>query len=154
MVTHSNVLLTSLDRRTNSSLAFPMNTVVQNSIRKLTVSYSDTFKCLVNVARYTYQLQSGISDEHSRTRTLLENLLSVIVTHSNVLLTSLDTRTSSSLAFPMNTTDHVNVVLHKSTYSLMSRVTTSHNSIVTAIVNSDAYQQFPLINKGDSVLYV
>ena len=25
----------------------------QNSIRKLTVSYSDTFKCLINVPRYT-----------------------------------------------------------------------------------------------------
>ena len=37
-------------------------------------------------------------------RTLLESLLSVIVTRSSVLLTS------SSLAFAMNATDHINVV--------------------------------------------
>ena len=57
----------------------------QNSIRKLTASFSDTFKRLVNVPRYT----------------------------------------SSSLAFAMNSTDHINVVFHKFTYSLMSRVTAS-----------------------------
>ena len=54
----------------------------QNSFRKLTVSYSDTFKLLINVPRYT----------------------------------------SYSLAFAMNATDHINVVLPKSAYSLMSRV--------------------------------
>ena len=52
----------------------------QNSIRKLTVSYSDTFKRLSNVPRYT----------------------------------------SSSLAFAMNATDHINGVLCKFVYSLMS----------------------------------
>ena len=72
----------------------------QNSIRKLTVSYSDTFKRLIDVPWYT----------------------------------------SSSLAFAMSATDHINVVLfRKFAYDLMSRVTTSSNSIVTAIVNSDAY---------------
>ena len=45
----------------------------QNFIRKLTVSYSDTFKRLINVPRYT----------------------------------------SSSLAFAMNATDHINVVFRK-----------------------------------------
>ena len=69
----------------------------QNSITKLTVSYSDTFKSLINVPRYT----------------------------------------SSSLAFAMNATHHINVVLHKFAYNLMSRVIASPNSIVTAIVNSD-----------------
>ena len=54
----------------------------QNSVRKLTVSYSDTFKRLINVPRYT----------------------------------------SSSLAFAMNATDHINVVFRKFAYSLMSRV--------------------------------
>ena len=73
----------------------------QNSIRKLTVSYSDTFKCLINVPRFT----------------------------------------SSSLAFAMNATDHINVVFRKSDYSLMSRETASPNSIVAAIVNSDAFHQ-------------
>ena len=58
---------------------------IQNSIRNLIVSYSDTFKLLINVPRYT----------------------------------------SSSLAFAMNATDHINVVFRKSAYSLMSRVTTS-----------------------------
>ena len=53
----------------------------QNSIKKLTVSYSDTFKRLINVPRYT----------------------------------------SSSLALAMNATDHINMVLHKFAYSLMSR---------------------------------
>ena len=88
-----------------------------NSIRKLTVSYSDTadtFKLCINVPRYM----------------------------------------SSSLAFAMNTTDHINVVFPKSAYSLMSRVTTSPNSIVTAIVNSDAYQQSPLMITWNSILYV
>ena len=62
--------------------------------------------------------------------------------------------TSSSLAFAMNATDHINVVLRKSAYSLMSRVPTSSNSIVTVIVNSDAYHQSALVNKWESMLYV
>ena len=83
----------------------------QNSIRKLTVSYSDTFKRLINVSRYS----------------------------------------SSRLAFAMNATDHINVVFRKFTYSLMSRVIASPNSIVTAIVNSDAYHQSPLMDKWESM---
>ena len=86
----------------------------QNSIRKLTVSYSDTFKRLINVPRYT----------------------------------------SSSLAFAMNSTDHINVVFRKFAYSLMIRVTASTNSSVSAIVNSDAYHQSSLIDKWESMLYV
>ena len=54
----------------------------QNSTRKLNVSYSDTFKRLINVPRYS----------------------------------------SSSLAFAMNATDHIKVVLRKFAYSLMSKV--------------------------------
>ena len=60
----------------------------QNSSRKLTVSYSDTFKRLINVPRYT----------------------------------------STSLAFTMNATDHINVinvVFLKFAHSLMSRVISS-----------------------------
>ena len=87
----------------------------QNSIRKLTVSYSDTFKRLIIVPRYT----------------------------------------SSSLAFAMNATDHINVVLRKFAYSMMNRVVASPSSIVTAIVNSDAYHQSPLMDKWESsMLYV
>ena len=86
----------------------------KNSIKKLTVSYSNTFKRLINVPRYN----------------------------------------SSSPAFAMNATDHINVVFHKSTYSLMSRVTAFPNSIVTAIVNCDAYQQSALMDKWESMLYV
>ena len=85
----------------------------QNSISKLTVGYSDTFKCLINVPRCT----------------------------------------SSSLAFAMNATDHINVVFHKFAYSLMSRVIAFPNSIVTAMVNSDAYHQSPLMDKWESMLY-
>ena len=78
----------------------------QNSIRKLTVRFSDTFNRLINVPRYT----------------------------------------SSSLAFATNSTDHINVVFRKFAHSLMSRVTASPNSIVSAIVNSDAYHQSPLLD--------
>ena len=60
----------------------------------------------------------------------------------------------SSLAFAMNATDHINVVFRKFAYSLMSRVNASSNSIVTAIVNSDAYHQSPLMDKWESMLYV
>ena len=87
---------------------------IQSSIRKLTVSYSDTFKPLINAPRYT----------------------------------------SSSLSFAMNATDHINVVFRKFAYSLMSRVIGSPNSIVTGIVNSDAYHQSPLMDKWESMLYV
>ena len=85
-----------------------------NSLSKLTVSHSYTFKRLINVPRYT----------------------------------------SSCLAFAMNATDHINVVFRKFAYSLMSRVIASFNSIVTAIVNSDAYHQPPLMDKYESMLYV
>ena len=86
----------------------------QNSIRKLTVSSSDTFKRLINVPRYT----------------------------------------SSSRAFATNSTGHINVVFRKFAYSLMSRVRASPNSIVSAIVNSDAYHQSLLLDKWESMLYV
>ena len=69
------------------------------TLRKVNVSYSDTFKHLINVSTYT----------------------------------------SSSLTFAMNGTDHINVVFRKFAYSLMSRVKASHNSIVPAIVNIDAW---------------
>ena len=54
----------------------------------------------------------------------------------------------------MNATDYINVVYLKSAYSLMSRVTVSPNSIVTAIGNSDAYHQSALIDKLEIMLYV
>ena len=62
--------------------------------------------------------------------------------------------TSSSLAFAMNSTDHINVVFRKFAYSLMNSVTASPNSIVSAMVNSDAYHQSQLIDKRGSMLYV
>ena len=65
----------------------------QNSIRKYTVSYSDTFKRLINVPRYT----------------------------------------SSSLAFAMDATDHINVVFRKFAYNLISSITATPNSIVTPL---------------------
>ena len=54
----------------------------------------------------------------------------------------------------MNATDHFNVLLRKFSYSFTSRVVASPNSIVTVIVNSDAYHQAPLMDKWDSMLYV
>ena len=79
-----------------------------------TVSYSDTFKRLINVPWYTI----------------------------------------SSLTFAMNATDQNNVVFRKSAYSLMSRVTAYPNSIVTGIVNNDAYQRSPLMDKWERMLCV
>ena len=86
------------------------------------------------------------------TRTLLENSLSVIVTHSTDFNVQL--YTSSSQAFAINATDHIDVVFRKSAYSLMSRVTASPNSINSAIVNCDAYQQSALMDKWETMLYV
>ena len=54
----------------------------------------------------------------------------------------------------MNATDHINVVFRKFAYSFMSRAIASPNSIVTEIVNSDAYHQSPLMDKWESMLYV
>ena len=59
------------------------------------------------------------------TRTLLENLLSVIVTHSSLRLINVPRNTSSSLAFEMNATGRINVVFRKFASSLMIRVTAS-----------------------------
>ena len=44
------------------------------------------------------------------------------------------------------------MVFWKSAYSLMSRVTASPNSIVTAIIDSDEYQQSELMDKWESML--
>ena len=72
------------------------------------------------------------------TRTLLENLLSLIVTHSNVLLKSPDTPARvwhlrwTQLTIPMWCSSNF-------AYSLMNRVTASSNSLASAVVNSDAY---------------
>ena len=87
------------------------------------------------------------------TKTLLENLLSVLVTHSSNLI-NVPRYTSSSRPFAMNATHHINVVSRKFNYSLMRRVTASSNSIVTGIVNSDAYHLSPLIDKWENMLYV
>ena len=84
-------------------------------------------------------------------RTLLENLLSVIVTHSSVLLTSPDT---PARVWHLRGCNHINAMFRKFSYSLMSRVVASPNSIVTAIINSDAYHQSPLMDKWESMLYV
>ena len=45
-------------------------------------------------------------------------------------------------------------VFRKFADSLMNRVIASPNSIVAAIVNSDAYHQSPLKDKWESILYV
>ena len=108
------------------------------------------FNCSSHIVTQFMDVLFGVI--HSRT--LLENLLSVIVTHSSLLLTSLCRYTGSSLSFAMNAADYMNVVLRKFAYSLLSRVTASQNSIVTAIVNRDAYHQSPLMDKWESMLYV
>ena len=62
--------------------------------------------------------------------------------------------TTSSLVFAMNATNDIKVVFRKFAYSLMGRVTASPNNIVTAIFNSDAYQQSALMDKLENILYV
>ena len=48
----------------------------------------------------------------------------------------------------------INVVFRKFANSFMSRVIASPNNIATAIVNSDAYHQSPLMDTWESMLYV
>ena len=86
-------------------------------------------------------------------RTLLENLLSVLCDTFKRLI-DVSRYTSSSLAFVINATNDINTVSQKFAYSLMSRVIASPNSIVTVIVNSDAYHQSPLMDKWESMLYL
>ena len=58
------------------------------------------------------------------------------------------TREACRSSYPILRCVHlINVVFRKFAYSLMSRVTASPNSIVSAIVNSDAYHQSPLLDK-------
>ena len=105
--------------------------------------------CSSHIVNHFMDVLFGVS----HTRTMLENLLSVLVTEATDLL-NVPRYTSSSLAFAMHSTDHINVVFRKFAYSLMSRVTASPNSIVSASVNIDAYHQSPLIGKWVSMLYV
>ena len=58
------------------------------------------------------------------------------------------------MAFTINLAYHMKAVWRKSAYSLMSRETTSANSIITSVVNSDAHIQTPLIAKCDGMLFV
>ena len=58
-----------------------------------------------------------------------------------------------SLSFATNATDYINLVFLKFEYRLMSRVIASPNSIVTAIVNSDAYHQSSLMDKWENMFY-
>ena len=85
-------------------------------LEKFTVSYSDSFKRLINVPRYTSsnQLESGICDEHNW-------LYQCGVPQIYLQL-------DEQSGFP--------------------------HRIVTAIVNSDAYHQSPLMDKWESMLYV
>ena len=59
----------------------------------------------------------------------LENLLSVIVTHSNDLLMSPDTP-ARVWHFATNATDHIYVVFRESAFSLMSRETVSSTELL------------------------
>ena len=72
-------------------------------------------------------------------RALLKSLLAVSYSDTFKRHINVPRYTSSSLSFAMNATDHINLVFRKFAYSLMSIVIASSNSIVTAIVNSDAY---------------
>ena len=84
------------------------------------------------------------------------------VIHTNTKLTvrdsdtfkrfiNVDTNTCWVPAFPMNTTDHINVVHPKSSHSLMSRLTAPQQYCYCHIVNSDAYQQSSLLDKWESM---
>ena len=64
-------------------------------------------------------------------RTLVETLLSCSYSDTIKRLINVHRYTSSSLTFTMNATDHINVVFRKFAYSLMSRVITSPNSVLS-----------------------
>ena len=81
-------------------------------------------------------------------------VLFCVIHTTTILENSLSCYSDTFKRHAMNAIRHIDVVFGKSAYSLMSRVTTSPNSIVTAIVNSDAYQQSPLMLKWESILYV
>ena len=98
---------------------------------------------------YRFALWSNLSRHTSG------NLLSVIITHSNDLLMFQDAHAPVCRhIIVMNSADHIQVVIQNSAYSLISRVTTSLRSIVTAIVNIDAYLQSPLLYRRGRVCYV
>ena len=103
---------------------------------------------------YCYPIHGCALWRHS----LQNSIKKLTVSHSDIFkrLINVPRYTSSSLAFAMNATDHINVAFRKFACSLMSRVIASPNSNGngTAIVNSDAYQQSPLIDKCGSMLYV
>ena len=77
-----------------------------------------------------------------------ENLLSVIVTHSNDLLVSPDTPGIWDERNGPYQYGAAQICLQ------LDELTTSPNSIVADIVNSDAYHQSPLMDKWESMLYV
>ena len=86
-------------------------------------------------------------------RTILESLLSVIVTHSSVLLMSPDTPARVWHLRPMELTIY-QCGVPQIWIQLDEQSNSFPNSIVTAIVNSEAYHQSPLMNKWESMLYV
>ena len=58
------------------------------------------------------------------------------------------------MAFTINGTNQIIVVLRISAYCLMNKVTPFPSSIVSAIVHSDAYHQSPLMDKTESIYVV
>ena len=79
------------------------------------------------------------------TRTLLENLLTVIVTHSRALLTSPDT---PARVWHLRWTQLVKSMwCSANLLTSWSAEYSFPNSFVTTIVNSDAYHQSPLVDK-------
>ena len=90
-----------------------------------------------------------------RSRILLENLLSVILIHSSVLLTSPDPQIhqlESGICDERNWPYQCGVP--QICLQLYEQSNNFPNSIVTAIVNSNAYHQSPLMYKWESMLYV
>ena len=101
---------------------------------------------------YCYPISGCALWRHSFQNSIRKLTVSYIDTLNR--LSNVSRYTSSRLAFAMNATNPINVVQHKFAYSVMSRVVASPNSIVTAIVNNDAYHQSPLMDKWESMLYV
>ena len=86
---------------------------------------------------YCYPIYECALWRHSYQNSIRKLTVSYIYTFKRLI--NVRWHTSSSLAFAMNATDHINVVFRKSSYSLMSRVTTSIISTVTTIFNSDNF---------------
>ena len=125
------------------------NAVGNMLVRKFSIApIEEKIKLFKSYCYPIYGCHFGVIDS----RTLLENLLSVIVTQSSVLLTSPKHQLESGFCDERNWSYQCGVT--QICIQLDEQSGSFANSIVTAIFNSDAYHQSTLMDKSESVLYV